>query len=134
MEIMPAPRANFEMLPQLINKKVLLVGKVSTHALLGNVKACRLDTLVDVRALSMLSGCHLSRPTTLVQIESASGMEARVKTADGGTVTVALAKPPAFQSDFVEFEGIVNTPTTFTEIDRASFGNKFGTSPNNISL
>lgn len=85
MEIMPAPRANFEMLPQLINKKVLLVAK----------------------------------------IESASGMEARVKTADGGTVTVALAKPPAFQSDYVEFEGIVNTPTTFTEIDRATFGNKF---------
>jgi hypothetical protein len=34
MEIMPAPRANFEMLPQLINKKVLLVGKVRAHAML----------------------------------------------------------------------------------------------------
>jgi hypothetical protein len=98
----------------------------------GNGKSCRLHPLANGRALSMLSGCHLSRPTTRVQIESASGMEARVKTADGGTVTVALAKPPAFQSDYVEFEGIVNTPTTFTEIDRATFGNKFGTSPNNI--
>eukprot|EP00884_Botryococcus_braunii_P005212 jgi/Botrbrau1/14692/Bobra.0108s0048.1 len=84
MELLPIPRANFELLPQLINKKVLLVGKV----------------------------------------ESVAGNEAKVKTTDGATVTISLRKGPAFQSEFVEFESIVNTATTLTEVDRAAYGNK----------
>lgn len=64
-----------------------------------------------------------------LQVEAVMGNEAKVKTTDGATVTVALRKGPAFTSEFVEFEGVVNTNSTLTEVDRAPYGSKLGKFP-----
>lgn len=126
MELLPTPRANFELLPQLINKKVLLVGKVYNFiSLLRSIQR-------DLH--SWMPSCALGHDQSslplygLAQVESVAGNEARVKTTDGATVTMALRKGPAFQSEFVEFESIVNTATTLTEVDRAAYGSKLGDS------
>jgi len=54
------------------------------------------------------------------------GQFASVLAADGGKVNVKLARPPDFDSSFVEFVGTVDAPNQITELDRTSFGNTFG--------
>lgn len=60
------------------------------------------------------------------QVEGVQGHFASVLAADGGKVNVKLARPPDFESTFVEFVGTVDAPNQITELDRTSFGNTFG--------
>ena len=53
-------------------------------------------------------------------------------TSDGGKVIVAL-KATAFDSTYVEFEGIVDAPNQLREEARCEFGSNFGESSNSVS-
>lgn len=61
----------------------------------------------------------------MLQIESVEGNRANVLTADGGRVMVAL-KQAAVDTQYVEFEGVVEAPNQLKETDRAYFGSNFG--------
>ena len=60
------------------------------------------------------------------QVDSVEGRKAKVKAADGGHVYVELAGPPAFNTPFVEFQGVVTSPTSIREESRRDFGSNFG--------
>ena len=62
----------------------------------------------------------------LVEIDPTAN-RAHVLTSDGGKVIVAL-KATAFDSTFVEFEGIVDAPNQLREEARCEFGSSFGRS------
>ena len=53
-------------------------------------------------------------------------------TSDGGKVIVAL-KATAFDSTYVEFEGIVDAPNQLREEARCEFGSNFGESSDSAS-
>ena len=62
----------------------------------------------------------------LVEIDPTAN-RAHVLTSDGGKVIVAL-KATAFDSTYVEFEGIVDAPNQLREEARCEFGSNFGKS------
>ena len=67
----------------------------------------------------------------LVEIDPTAN-RAHVLTSDGGKVIVAL-KATAFDSTFVEFEGIVDAPNQLREEARCEFGSSFGESSDLVS-
>ena len=70
---------------------------------------------------------HMHRKVLLVgQIEGIENNVARVRAADGGTVQVMTKPGGVFDSQFVQFEGIVESPTQLTEVDHTSFGSTLG--------
>jgi hypothetical protein len=75
--------------------------------------------------LIFLTGGRSLRCVAFEQVESVEGTRANVLTADGGHVVVAL-KQTAVDTQFVEFEGVVDAPNQLREVDRAYFGNSFG--------
>jgi len=84
--------------------------------------------LVDARCSgrSRATGAALRQRPARGQVEGVQGQFASVLAADGGKVNVKLARPPDFESSFVEFVGTVDAPNQITELDRTSFGNTFG--------
>lgn len=70
---------------------------------------------------------HMHRKVLLVgQIEGIENNVARVRAADGGTVQVMTKPGGVFNTPFVQFEGIVESPTQLTEVDHTSFGDSLG--------
>ena len=70
---------------------------------------------------------HMHRKVLLVgQIEGIENNVARVRAADGGTVQVMTKPGGVFDTQFVQFEGIVESPTQLTEVDHTSFGSTLG--------
>ena len=70
---------------------------------------------------------HMHRKVLLVgQIEAIDNNVARVRAADGGTVHVMTKPGGVFDTQFVQFEGIVESPTQLTEVDHTSFGSNLG--------
>ena len=70
---------------------------------------------------------HMHRKVLLVgQIEGIDNNVARVRAADGGTVQVMTKPGGVFDTQFVQFEGIVESPTQLTEVDHTSFGSSLG--------
>lgn len=55
------------------------------------------------------------------------GNKANVVASDGGRVVISL-KQTAVDTQFVEFEGMVEAPNQLRETDRAYFGGSFGNS------
>ena len=111
----------------------------------------RLLSGIDSVALSLISGRYLagqsrmdvSEPTPRVnfdlmqkhmhkkvllvgQIEGIENNVARVRAADGGTVQVMTKPGGVFNTQFVQFEGIVESPTQLHELDHTSFGDTLG--------
>ena len=111
----------------------------------------RLLSCIDSVALSLISGRYLagqsrmdvSEPTPRVnfdlmqkhmhkkvllvgQIEGIENNVARVRAADGGTVQVMTKPGGVFNTQFVQFEGIVESPTQLHELDHTSFGDTLG--------
>eukprot|EP00959_Pyramimonas_sp_CCMP1952_P269801 5640655-Pyramimonas_sp.AAC.2 len=58
--------------------------------------------------------------------ESVEGNLMRVLAADNMPVTVQLAGSGSYDTSFLEFEGIVENPSTVREIVHTNFGNAFG--------
>ncbi len=85
---------------------------------------CLADTGCSGR--SEARGAALRQRPARGQVEGVQGQFASVLAADGGKVNVKLARPPDFESSFVEFVGTVDAPNQITELDRTSFGNTFG--------
>lgn len=70
---------------------------------------------------------HMHRKVLLVgQIEGIENNVARVRAADGGTVQVMTKPGGVFNTPFVQFEGIVESPTQLSEVDHTSFGDNLG--------
>lgn len=70
---------------------------------------------------------HMHKKVLLVgQIEGIENNVARVRAADGGTVQVMIKQGGVFDSAFVQFEGIVESPTQLTEVDHTGFGSDLG--------
>ena len=70
---------------------------------------------------------HMHRKVLLVgQIEGIENNVARVRAADGGTVQVMTKPGGVFDTQFVQFEGIVESPTQLSEVDHTSFGVNLG--------
>ncbi|DBB01876.1 hypothetical protein WJX77_004993 [Trebouxia sp. C0004] len=66
---------------------------------------------------------HLHKKVLLVgQIEGIENNVARLRAADGGTVQVMTKPGGVFNTQFVQFEGIVESPTQLHELDHSSFG------------
>ena len=70
---------------------------------------------------------HMHKKVLLVgQIEGIESNVARVRAADGGTVQVMIKPGGVFDSAFVQFEGIVESPTQLSEVDHTGFGSDLG--------
>ena len=70
---------------------------------------------------------HLHKKVLLVgQIEGIENNVARLRAADGGTVQVMTKPGGVFNTQFVQFEGIVESPTQLHELDHSSFGDSLG--------
>ena len=70
---------------------------------------------------------HMHKKVLLVgQIEGIESNVARVRAADGGTVQVMIKPGGVFDSAFVQFEGIVESPTQLAEVDHTAFGSDLG--------
>ena len=70
---------------------------------------------------------HMHKKVLLVgQIEGIQNDVARVRAADGGTVQVMTKPGGVFEGQFVQFEGIVESPTQLHELDHTSFGDSLG--------
>ena len=70
---------------------------------------------------------HMHKKVLLVgQIEGIDNNVARVRAADGGTVQVMTKPGGIFNTQFVQFEGIVESPTQLAEVDHTSFGDSLG--------
>lgn len=70
---------------------------------------------------------HMHKKVLLVgQIEGIENNVARVRAADGGTVQVTTKPGGVFDSAFVQFEGIVESPTQLAEVDHTGFGSNLG--------
>ncbi len=70
---------------------------------------------------------HLHKKVLLVgQIEGIENNVARLRAADGGTVQVMTKPGGQFNTQFVQFEGIVESPTQLHELDHSSFGDSLG--------
>ncbi|DBB14835.1 hypothetical protein WJX82_011461 [Trebouxia sp. C0006] len=66
---------------------------------------------------------HMHKKVLLVgQIEGIENNVARLRAADGGTVQVMTKPGGVFNTQFVQFEGIVESPTQLHELDHSSFG------------
>lgn len=62
-----------------------------------------------------------------LQIDAVEGGKARVKAADGGMVSVELRDTnTAFATPYVEFKGIVTSPSSLREESHVNFGSTFG--------
>lgn len=73
---------------------------------------------------------HMHKKVLLVgQIEGIENNVARVRAADGGTVQVMTKPGGVFDTQFVQFEGIVESPTQLAEVDHTSFGGSLGDGP-----
>lgn len=64
------------------------------------------------------------------------GRKAKVKAADGGHVDVELTGPSGFNTPFVQFQGVVTSPTSLREESRIDFGSNFGeaTAPGSLAV
>lgn len=60
------------------------------------------------------------------QIEGIENNVARLRAADGGTVQVMTKPGGVFNTPFVQFEGVVESPTQLHELDHTSFGDSLG--------
>ena len=60
--------------------------------------------------------------------EGVTGNTMTVKTADGQVVTVQLKGGGNYNTEYLEFEGIVENATTLSEQTHTDFGNNFGAS------
>ena len=60
--------------------------------------------------------------------ESVEGNLMRVIAADNMPVTVQLTGSGAYDTEYLEFEGIVENSSTVKELEHTNFGNKFGES------
>lgn len=70
---------------------------------------------------------HMHKKVLLVgQIEGIENNVARLRAADGGTVQVMTKPGGQFNTQFVQFEGIVESPTQLHELDHSSFGDSLG--------
>ena len=70
---------------------------------------------------------HLHKKVLLVgQIEGIQNDVARVRAADGGTVQVMTKPGGVFEGQYVQFEGIVESPTQLHELAHTSFGDSLG--------
>ena len=70
---------------------------------------------------------HMHKKVLLVgQIESRDNNVARVRAVDGGTVQVMIQSGMMFESKFVQFEGIVESPTQLSALSHTSFGDNLG--------
>lgn len=108
------------------------VPAVGTNSLVEGSKLPGTSTDMDVseatpRVNFELMQRHMHRKVLLVgQIEGIENNVARVRAADGGTVQVMTKPGGVFNTPFVQFEGIVESPTQLTEVDHTSFGDSLG--------
>ena len=111
MQLNSTPRVNFDLMQRYIGKKVKLVCQVRAWP--------RCPFCIPPE-------CQIRPAAAPLQLEKVDANRAVVKTADGGTVYVTMKQAPTFETQFVEFDGIVESPTTLTETYRTPFGNSFG--------
>lgn len=70
---------------------------------------------------------HMHKKVLLVgQIESRDSNVTRVRAADGGVVQVRIDPSIQFETKYVEFEGIVESPTQLAASNHKTFGDTFG--------
>lgn len=70
---------------------------------------------------------HMHKKVLLVgQIESRDNNVARLRAADGGIVQVMVQPGVMFDTKFIEFEGVVESPTQLSALNHSSFGDNLG--------
>ena len=70
---------------------------------------------------------HMHKKVLLVgQIESRDNNVARLRAADGGIVQVMVQPGVMFESKFIQFEGIVESPTQLSALNHTNFGDNLG--------
>mmetsp|Transcript_14346 Transcript_14346/g.19797 ORF Transcript_14346/g.19797 Transcript_14346/m.19797 type:complete len:108 (-) Transcript_14346:98-421(-) len=74
---------------------------------------------------SMLSQNTGKKVLLVCKQESVNGNLMRVQAADGVAVTVLLKAGGAYDTEFLEFEGIVDNANTITEINHSNWGDTF---------
>lgn len=73
---------------------------------------------------------HMHKKVLLVgQIESRDNNVARLRAADGGIVQVMVQPGVMFETKYIQFEGIVESPTQLSALSHTNFGDNLGKVP-----
>ena len=113
-----------------LNAAQLLCAPAAGHIAVSRVATCfeEMDVSEPTPRVNFeLMQRHMHKKVLLVgQIEGIQNDVARVRAADGGTVQVMTKPGGVFEGQFVQFEGIVESPTQLHELDHTSFGDSLG--------
>lgn len=95
------------------------------------LNTCQMNPTSDTAPCARVNGAYmrenLGRKVRLVcKQESISGRVMTVLAADNARLTVNLAEGNAYDTEYIEFEGIVDSETVLTEHSHTNFGNSFG--------